>query len=99
LSRAVGNIFVAAPTGLDMMNTATNTIVYLKDYTVPSFLIPAVELDIALFEDDAVVRAALAVERNREAAESTAALQLRSRPGWLATSSDGSASSQSAGLS
>jgi aminopeptidase N len=59
-----------------MMNAATNTIVYLKDYTAPSFLIPGVELDIALFEDEAVVRATLAVERNREAAESTAALQL-----------------------
>jgi aminopeptidase N len=59
-----------------MMNVAAPAIVYLRDYTVPAFLIPKVELDISLFEDDAVVRATLAVERNGEAAEPTAALQL-----------------------
>ena len=50
-----------------MRNTATAATVYLKDYTVPAFLIPEVELDISLFEDHALVRAKLAVERNREA--------------------------------
>ena len=58
------------------MNIATTPIVYLKDYTAPSFLIPKVELDISLFEEDAVVRATLAVERNSEAPERTGALQL-----------------------
>ena len=59
-----------------MMSEATTATVYLKDYTVPAFLIPEVELDISLFEDDALVRAKLAVERNSEAAEPTAPLQL-----------------------
>jgi aminopeptidase N len=59
-----------------MMDVAASPIVYLKDYTAPAFLITRVELDTALFEDDAVVRATLAVERNREAAEAAAALQL-----------------------
>jgi len=58
------------------MNIATTAIVYLKDYTAPSFLIPKVELDISLFEEDAVVQATLAVERNSEAPERTGALQL-----------------------
>jgi aminopeptidase N len=59
-----------------MMNLATTATVYLKDYTVPAFLIPEVELDISLFEDDALVRAKLAVERNSDAAEPTAPLRL-----------------------
>jgi hypothetical protein len=41
------------------------TTVYLKDYTAPAFLIVEVELDISLFEDDAVVRSKLAIERKR----------------------------------
>ena len=57
------------------MNIATTTTVYFKDYTVPAFLIAEVDLDISLFEDDALVQAKLAVERNSEA-ESTASLQL-----------------------
>ena len=59
-----------------MMNIATTVTVYLKDYTVPAFLVPEIELDISLFEDDALVRAKLAVERNSEAAEPAARLQL-----------------------
>ncbi len=59
-----------------MMSEATTATVYLKDYTVPAFLIPEVELDISLFEDDALVRAKLAVERNSKAAEPAAPLQL-----------------------
>ena len=59
-----------------MRNTAIAATVYLKDYTPPAFLIPEVELDISLFEEHAVVRSKLAVKRNREAANSTAPLQL-----------------------
>jgi aminopeptidase N len=59
-----------------MINLATPTTVYLKDYTVPAFLIPQVELDIELFEDDAWVRATLNVKRNTEATDLTAPLQL-----------------------
>ena len=58
------------------MDSATGASVYLKDYTVPEFLIPEVELDISLFEDDAVVRAKLAVERNSAAARRDAPLRL-----------------------
>ncbi len=53
-----------------MMNPATPTTVHLKVYTVPAFLIPEVGLAIELFEDDAWVRAKLAVERNTEATDS-----------------------------
>jgi aminopeptidase N len=59
-----------------MRNAAIVATVYLKNYIPPAFLIPEVELDISLFEDHAVVRSKLAVERNREAADSTAPLQL-----------------------
>src|SRR6516225_1943233 len=59
-----------------MSNTATTATVYLKDYTVPAFLIPEVELDISLFEDDALVRSKLVIERNRAAATPTSPLAL-----------------------
>ena len=59
-----------------MMQTATAATVYLKDYTVPAFLISEVELDISLFEDDTRVRAKLAVERNNTAADPRAPLVL-----------------------
>ena len=59
-----------------MRKAAIAATVYLKNYIPPAFLIPEVELDISLFEDYAVVRSKLAVERNREAADSTAPLQL-----------------------
>jgi aminopeptidase N len=59
-----------------MRKAAIAATVYLKNYIPPAFLIPEVELDISLFEDHAVVRSKLAVERNREAADSTAPLQL-----------------------
>ena len=58
------------------MNVAATTTVYLTDYTVPFFLIPNLELDIFLFEDDALVRAKLRVERNSKATEPTAPLEL-----------------------
>ncbi len=50
--------------------------VYLKDYYVPAFLIPNVEMDIELAEDDTRVRATLAIERNNAAAKPSAPLQL-----------------------
>lgn len=59
-----------------MMESAATATVYLKDYTVPVFLIREVELDISLFEDDALVQAKLAIERNRGAANPAAPLQL-----------------------
>jgi aminopeptidase N len=55
---------------------ATGTTVYLKDYTVPDFFIPDIELDISLFEDEAAVRAKLVVERNSAATERAAPLRL-----------------------
>jgi len=58
------------------MTKATSATVYLKDYTVPAFLIPEVELDISFFEDDALVQSKLVVERNSRSAETSAPLQL-----------------------
>jgi aminopeptidase N len=58
------------------MNSATTATVYLKDYVIPAFLIPEVELDISLGEGDALVRSKLAVERNSKSAESSAPLRL-----------------------
>jgi aminopeptidase N len=58
------------------MSTPTGSTVYLKYYTVPDFFIPEIELDISLFEEDAVVRTNLVVERNNAAAKPTAPLQL-----------------------
>jgi aminopeptidase N len=53
------------------------TTVYLKDYSPPSFLISEVDLDIDLVgEDSALVVAKLVVQRNPNAADRTAALQL-----------------------
>jgi aminopeptidase N len=59
-----------------MISVAVTANMYLKDYTVPLFLISELELDISLFEDDALVWAKLDVERNSEAAEPTAPLEL-----------------------
>src|SRR5262249_47494057 len=58
------------------MDSATGASVYLKDYTVPELLISEVVLDISLFEDDAVVRAKLTIERNNAAARPDAPLRL-----------------------
>ncbi|MFZ0125277.1 MAG: hypothetical protein WAL48_13960, partial [Xanthobacteraceae bacterium] len=58
------------------MQSTTAATVYLKDYTVPAFLIPEVELDISLFEDDTRVRARIVVERNGAAADPRAPLAL-----------------------
>ena len=59
-----------------MNSTATNATVYLKDYAVPDFFIPEIELDISLFEDEAVVQAKLTVNRNHAASERAAPLRL-----------------------
>jgi aminopeptidase N len=59
-----------------MMSVAATTTVYLTDYVVPFFLIPKLELDISLFEDDALVWAKLHVERNSKATEPAAPLEL-----------------------
>jgi len=56
--------------------TATSAAVYLRDYTVPDFFIPEIELDISLFEDEAVIQARLAVKRNDAATERAAPLRL-----------------------
>jgi aminopeptidase N len=53
-------------------STATSATVYLKDYAVPEFFIPEIELDISLFEDEAAVRARLTVKRNDAASERAA---------------------------
>ncbi len=54
------------------MREPTPRTIYLKDYTPPAFLISTVELDIEIRDEDAIVRARLAVSRN-PAAESPAA--------------------------
>jgi len=51
------------------------TVIHLKDYRPPAFLIPAVELDIDLYEDHALVKARLEIRRN-PAAEAGAPLVL-----------------------
>jgi aminopeptidase N len=52
------------------------TVIQLKDYRPPAFLIPALELDIDLHEDHALVRARLEVRRNPGAADPDAPLVL-----------------------
>jgi len=60
-----------------MMNLAAPTTVYLKDYTVPAFLIPQVDLDIDLLAaDNARVRARLTLKRNAHHPNPTTPLQL-----------------------
>ena len=59
------------------MDAATAGTVRLEDYRPPRFLIPEVELDIDLVaEDEARVRAQLAVKRNPAATDPAAALKL-----------------------
>jgi aminopeptidase N len=55
--------------GISIMNSPTPAAVHLEDYAVPAFLVPRIEMDIDLFEDDARVRAKLDVQRNPEAAD------------------------------
>ena len=58
-----------------MREPAAKTI-YLKDYTPPSFLIAAIELDVDIRADHALVRAILQIERNPKAADAQAPLTL-----------------------
>jgi aminopeptidase N len=50
--------------------------IHLKDYAPPAFLISTVDLDVDIRDDDAQVRATLAVSRNPQAASSRAPLEL-----------------------
>ena len=58
-----------------MLNPTPRTI-FLKDYTPPPFLIPAVDLDVDLGDDYARVRSRLSVRRNPDAADPRAPLAL-----------------------
>ncbi|MCC6715910.1 MAG: aminopeptidase N [Gammaproteobacteria bacterium] len=58
------------------MREGTPRTVFLKDYQPPAFLIDTVDLDIALLEDQAIVRAVLTVRRNRACAGGPAPLVL-----------------------
>ena len=50
--------------------------IYLKDYAAPAFLVTEVDLDIALFDEHAEVRARLALRRNPAAPDAAAPLRL-----------------------
>jgi aminopeptidase N len=58
------------------MLTPTPKTVHLKDYTPPAFLISTVDLDVDIRDDDALVKAKLAVSRNPQATGSIASLDL-----------------------
>ena len=58
------------------MLTPTPKTIHLKDYTPPAFLISTVDVDVDIREDDALVKATLAVSRNPQAADSRAPLEL-----------------------
>src|SRR5262249_32692578 len=51
-------------------------ITYLKDYAPPAFLVETVELDVALLEDHALVRARLSLARNPASPDPRAPLVL-----------------------
>jgi len=58
------------------MRDPTPQVIYLRNYTPPAFLIPAVDLDFDLFEDHAQVRSRLSVARNPKAVDPEAPLAL-----------------------
>jgi aminopeptidase N len=58
------------------MLTPTPKTIHLKDYTPPAFLISTVDLDVDIRDDDALVKATLAVSRNPQAAGSKGPLEL-----------------------
>ncbi len=58
------------------MQNPAPAIIYLKDYTPPAFLIRAVELDVAIFDEYTLVSSRLTVQRNRAAADAEAPLAL-----------------------
>jgi aminopeptidase N len=58
------------------MLNPTPTTIYLKDYTPPPFLISTVDLDVDIRQDEALVKATLAIARNPGAADQSTALEL-----------------------
>src|SRR5688500_9030495 len=58
------------------MSDSTAKIVYLKDYAPSAFLISAIELDVALFDEHARVTSRLAVRRNPAVGDRSAPLVL-----------------------
>ncbi len=58
------------------MREPTPKTIHLKDYTPPAFLVSTVELEIEIREEDAIVRARLMLNRNPDAADSSAPLVL-----------------------
>jgi aminopeptidase N len=65
-----------APTHATNMLTPTPKTIHLKDYTPPAFLVSTVDLDVDIRDDDALVKATLAVSRNPLGAGSRAPLEL-----------------------
>src|SRR6266404_5970642 len=65
-----------APTHATSMLTPAPKTIHLKDYTPPAFLVSTVDLDVDIRDDDALVKATLAVSRNPQAAGSSAPLEL-----------------------
>ena len=65
-----------APNVAINMLTPTPKTIHLKDYTPPAFLISTVDLDVDIRDDDALVKATLAVARNPQAAGSKAPFDL-----------------------
>jgi len=60
----------------DLAPVSSPKTVYLKDYTVPEFLVPKIALDAQLGKTQTVVTATLEVVRNPKSANQTAALEL-----------------------
>ena len=58
------------------MREPVATTIHLKDYTPPAFLISTVELDVEIRDNDAFVRARLALTRNPDAPDQSAPLVL-----------------------
>ncbi|HKQ24334.1 MAG TPA: aminopeptidase N [Burkholderiales bacterium] len=58
------------------MLTPTPKSIHLKDYSPPAFLISTVDLDVNIGDDDAQIKATLAVSRNLQAAGSGTPLEL-----------------------
>jgi aminopeptidase N len=58
------------------MREPTAKTIHLKDYTPPAFLISTIELDVEIRDQDAFVRARLAIVRNPDAADQSAPLVL-----------------------
>jgi aminopeptidase N len=58
------------------MREATPKTIYLKDYRPPAYLIPAIDLEVDIREDHALVRARLQVARNPQCPDAAAPLEL-----------------------